>query len=79
MAAWAEPTVQQEKGLQPPPLILGEGGEDAPLSDADAQLKEDTVFFTSAESHFGHLVPVGEDCIFLKTGNFSLHFKHIYS
>ena len=54
---FAEQPVQQEETPQPPPPPkLGAGKEDALLSEADPQLKEEKIFFTSLERHLGHSV-----------------------
>jgi hypothetical protein len=40
----------------PPPPKLGAGIEDEELSEAVAQLKDESTFFTSFEEHLGHSV-----------------------
>jgi hypothetical protein len=79
---WAEPTVQQERTPQPPPGNPPEGdgiGDGASLSEADLQLKEDRIFFTSLVLQFGHFVSFPDELMFSRTENCSLHFKQIYS
>ena len=57
----AEPTVQQEETPQLPPEKPPEGMvEDIPPPDPVEQQKDDIIFFTSFDAHFGQAVSFSE-------------------
>jgi len=74
-----QPAQQDDTPQPPPPPKLDACAASKSLSEPEAQLKAETTFFTSLESHLGHSVSFDSGYRLWSKENLLLHFMHIYS